>query len=128
MRIIFIVCQIFHSLGRLYFLLIIFEVSGEKEPICQWRRRGRREVIHIGAVGQDGAWAVETLMEYGVDTRYIAQGSITGHANVFLGRRQSAIVLNAGANHELLKIKSRRRFHYRPRVTFSFAKRNKYAN
>ena len=64
--------------------------------------RAAARVIHIGAVGKDGAWAVETLMEYGVDTRYIAQGSITGHANVFLDPSgENAIVLHAGANHEL---------------------------
>ena len=34
--------------------------------------RGAGRVAHIGAVGSDGAWTVERLMEYGVDTRSIA--------------------------------------------------------
>ncbi len=34
--------------------------------------RAAARVHHIGAVGADGRWAVERLLEYGVDTRNIA--------------------------------------------------------
>ena len=34
--------------------------------------RAGTHVQHIGAVGEDGSWAIERLLEYGVDTRNIA--------------------------------------------------------
>lgn len=57
-------------------------------------------VHHIGAVGPDGGWAVDRLMEYGVDTRFIAKvDAPTGHANVFLAEDgENAIVILPGAN------------------------------
>lgn len=45
--------------------------------------RAAARVHHIGTVGKDGAWAVERLLEYGVDTRAIEFcDTPTGHANV----------------------------------------------
>jgi len=45
--------------------------------------RAAARVAHIGAVGADGRWAVDRLLEYGVDTPHIAQvGGPTGHANI----------------------------------------------
>ncbi|WP_227269182.1 ribokinase [Roseobacter weihaiensis] len=63
--------------------------------------RAAARVVHIGAVGSDGRWASDRLMEYGVDTRHIAQVSApTGHANICVDAAgENAIVLFAGANH-----------------------------
>lgn len=47
-------------------------------------RAGSR-VNHIGALGPDGGWAVQRLLEYGVDTRHIAQvETATGHAIIMV--------------------------------------------
>ncbi|KMK65423.1 ribokinase [Puniceibacterium sp. IMCC21224] len=60
-------------------------------------------VVHIGAVGVDGAWAVERLLEYGVDTRFISTvDAPTGHAYIMVDDDgENAIVLFPGANLEL---------------------------
>ncbi|MEM8730251.1 MAG: ribokinase [Pseudomonadota bacterium] len=62
--------------------------------------RAAARVAHIGAVGSDGAWAVERLMEYGVDTRFIAQvGHPTGHAVITVDPAgENAITILGGAN------------------------------
>ncbi len=58
---------------------------------------------HIGAVGPDGAWAVERLMEYGVDTRHIASvDTPTGHAVIAVDTAgENQIILFPGANRAL---------------------------
>lgn len=65
--------------------------------------RAAAHVRHIGAVGPDGGWAVERLMEYGVDTRHIARvEAATGHAIVAVepgGENQ--IVIYPGANRAI---------------------------
>ncbi|MEY8839529.1 ribokinase [Cribrihabitans sp. XS_ASV171] len=65
--------------------------------------RAAAHVRHVGAVGRDGVWAVERLMEYGVDTRSIAViDAPTGHAIIAvdpLGENQ--ILLYPGANRAL---------------------------
>lgn len=63
-------------------------------------RAGAR-VEHIGAVGPDGKWAAERLLEYGVDTRHVAfVDTATGHANISVDELgENCIVLFAGANH-----------------------------
>jgi len=65
-------------------------------------RAGAR-VAHIGAVGADGRWAIDRLMEYGVDTRHIAQvDTATGHAMILVTPDgENAIVLHGGANRAL---------------------------
>lgn len=65
--------------------------------------RAGAHVTHIGAVGLDGAWAVERMMEYGVDTRAIARlDQPTGHAIINVDPAgENAIVLFPGANHLL---------------------------
>lgn len=62
-------------------------------------RAGSR-VCHIGAVGHDGRWAVDRLLEYGVDTRHIsvveedtAQAIIAVDAD-----GENSIILYPGAN------------------------------
>jgi len=62
--------------------------------------RAAGHVVHIGAVGTDGRWAVERLLEYGVDTRHIAElGDTTGHAIILIDAAgENQIVLYPGAN------------------------------
>ena len=66
--------------------------------------RGAARVMHIGAVGQDGLWAKNRLLEYGVDTRHIAIGSIMGHAIIMIDPSgENSIVIQPGANREITK-------------------------
>lgn len=62
--------------------------------------RAAARVLHIGAVGADGRWAVERLLEYGVDTKHIAEiPGVTGHAIISVDEMgENSIVLWAGAN------------------------------
>lgn len=65
--------------------------------------RGGAHVRHIGAVGQDGRWAVDRLMEYGVDTRDItAVETETAHAMIFVAPDgENGIVVYPGANRAI---------------------------
>lgn len=66
-------------------------------------RAGAR-VLHIGALGRDGAWARARLLEYGVDTTHIASldDIPTGHAIITVDDHgENAIVLLPGANHAI---------------------------
>ena len=62
-------------------------------------RAGTR-VVHIGAVGRDGKWTIDRLLEYGVDTQHIAVASeATGHANINVDAAgENSITLFPGAN------------------------------
>lgn len=63
--------------------------------------RGAARVTHIGAVGADGAWTVERLLEYGVDTSRIARlaGETTGHANISIADDgENQIIIHPGTN------------------------------
>jgi ribokinase len=57
--------------------------------------------MHIGAVGRDGTWALERLLEYGVETAHITViDTPTGHANIHIDTSgENNIVLFPGANH-----------------------------
>ena len=65
--------------------------------------RAAARVAHVGAVGADGKWARDRLMEYGVDTRHIAVvDAPTGHANINVDASgENNIVLLPGANHAI---------------------------
>lgn len=65
--------------------------------------RAAAQVRHIGAVGFDGQWAIDRLMEYGVDTRRIAKlEGPTGHAIITVADDgENAIVVYPGANHQI---------------------------
>ena len=65
--------------------------------------RAGSHVAHIGAVGPDGIWARDRLMEYGVDTRHIAQIDVpTGHAIINVDDAgENAITLFSGANQSI---------------------------
>lgn len=65
--------------------------------------RAAARVMHVGAVGREGTWALERLLEYGVDTPHITVvDQPTGHANITVDDAgENAIVLFGGANQEL---------------------------
>ncbi|MDK3017869.1 ribokinase [Pseudodonghicola flavimaris] len=62
--------------------------------------RAAAHVRHIGAVGADGGWMVQRLLEYGVDTRHIARlDGASGHALIFVDAAgENQIVIFPGAN------------------------------
>ncbi|WP_273520923.1 PfkB family carbohydrate kinase [Rhodosalinus sediminis] len=62
--------------------------------------RAAARVVHVGAVGPDGRWAVERLMEYGVDVRHVAEvGEVTGHAVIAVAPDgENSILIWPGAN------------------------------
>jgi ribokinase len=62
--------------------------------------RAGASVRHIGAVGRDGAWAVDRMAGYGVDVRNVLEMKVpTGHAIVTLAADgENAIVIFGGAN------------------------------
>lgn len=65
-------------------------------------RAGAR-VVHVGAVGEDGAWAIERLAAYGVDTRHVGRApAATGHAVIAVDPGgENQILLYQGANHAI---------------------------
>ena len=62
--------------------------------------RAGAHVHHIGSVGPDGRWALDTLLEYGVDTRRITQvDEETAHAMILVAQDgENSIVVYPGAN------------------------------
>ncbi|MDA7423414.1 ribokinase [Thalassococcus lentus] len=69
--------------------------------------RAAAHVVHIGSVGPDGQWAVERLMEYGVDTRQLEMvETVTGHAIIAVDDHgENSIILYPGANAEVSETK-----------------------
>ena len=67
--------------------------------------RAGAEVVHIGAVGSDGNWAVDRLAADGINIGGIAQSDDpTGHAIITVDAQgENAIVLFPGANTTLSK-------------------------
>jgi ribokinase len=65
--------------------------------------RAAAHVVHIGAVGPDGGWARDRLLEYGVDTRHIVDvDTPTGHAIIAVADDgENAILLYPGANRAI---------------------------
>ena len=65
--------------------------------------RAAARVRHIGAIGPDGKWAAERLLEYGVDTRSIKViDAPTGHANIAVADDgENQIIIHHGANFEV---------------------------
>jgi ribokinase len=75
--------------------------KGANMSVAAARAAGR--VAHIGAVGPDGIWARDRLLEYGVDTQHIAvTKTVTGHANINVDAEgENNITLLPGANNEI---------------------------
>jgi ribokinase len=66
--------------------------------------RAGATVRHIGAVGQDGDWAVQRLASYGVDTSKIAKlDADTGEAIIAVSDDgENSIIISPGANRAIL--------------------------
>jgi ribokinase len=62
--------------------------------------RAAAQVKHIGAIGHDGAWAKQRLLEYGVDTSHITKlETETAHAIIAVDAdSENMIILHPGAN------------------------------
>ncbi len=62
--------------------------------------RAGSKVVHIGAVGPDGGWAIDQIAGYGIDTQFIRTVETpTGHAIVNVDQDgENAIVVFSGAN------------------------------
>jgi ribokinase len=78
-------------------------LGGKGTNISVAAARAAAHVHHIGAVGADGAWAVERLLEYGVDTRFIVQtDEPTGHAIILTDASgENQIVIHGGSNRAI---------------------------
>ena len=75
--------------------------KGANMSVACARAAGR--VSHLGAVGEDGRWAITRLLECGVETQHIAvvEGPI-GHASIHVDPKgEINIVLFPGANHAI---------------------------
>ena len=72
--------------------------KGANMSVAAARAAGR--VTHIGAVGPEGGWARDRLLEYGVDVQHIHRLTVpTGHANINVDAQgENSITLFAGAN------------------------------
>ena len=80
-----------------------FGLGGKGANMSVAAARAAARVSHIGAIGADGRWTRDRLMEYGVDTPHIAQIEVpTGHANIVVDPQgENSIVLFQGANVQL---------------------------
>jgi ribokinase len=80
-----------------------FGLGGKGANMSVAAARAAARVVHIGAIGHDGLWTRERLLEYGVDTPHIAEIEVpTGHANIVVDRDgENNIVLFQGANVHL---------------------------
>lgn len=65
--------------------------------------RAAARVYHVGAVGHDGVWTRDRLLEYGVDTQFIAQvDHPTAHAIIAVDPSgENQIILHSGANAQI---------------------------
>ena len=65
--------------------------------------RAGSQVHHIGAIGEDGRWAVDRLRESDVSTEHVAELDIaTGQAIIAVDAEgENAIILHSGANFEI---------------------------
>lgn len=65
--------------------------------------RAASRVVHVGAVGPDGGWATDYLLESGVLTQHIQRLDVpTGHAIINVdASAENTIVLFPGANREI---------------------------
>lgn len=88
------------STGRQMFL------GGKGTNMSVAAARAAAHVHHIGAVGEDGRWAIQRLMEYGVDTRNIAVlDTETAQAIIMVDPEgENAIILHPGANAQIPQV------------------------
>ncbi|PVA07670.1 ribokinase [Thalassorhabdomicrobium marinisediminis] len=78
-------------------------IGGKGANMSVAAARAGATVRHIGAVGSDGGWMVERLMEWGVVTTDIATlETPTGHAIIYVDESgENNIVIFPGANREI---------------------------
>jgi len=79
--------------------------KGANMSVAAARAAGR--VVHVGAIGPDGRWARDRMMEYGVDTRHVAElaGEETGHAVIAVAEDgENQILLWPGANAAISEV------------------------
>lgn len=78
-------------------------LGGKGTNISVAAARAASHVRHIGAVGADGRWAVERLLEYGVDTRDIVELDVeTAQAIIAVDDHgENSIILYQGANIQI---------------------------
>jgi len=77
-----------------------FGLGGKGANMSVAAARAGARVAHVGAIGSEGGWTRDRLMEYGVDTRLIHQIEVpTGHANITIDPTgENSIILFQGAN------------------------------
>lgn len=82
---------------------LIVGLGGKGANMSVAAARGAARVCHIGAIGADGQWTVDRLLEYGVDTRGIAKhAGETGHAIIAVSDDgENQILLWPGANNAI---------------------------
>ena len=75
--------------------------KGVNQSIAIARSGGN--VVHVGAVGTDGQWALDQINQFGIDTSSIEKvQTSTGHAVILLEENgENRIVIDAGANFQL---------------------------
>ena len=75
--------------------------KGANMSVAAARAGGR--VAHVGAVGADGQWMVQRLLEYGVDTRFIGEvDAVSGHAIIAVDTSgENLIIIHGGANRAI---------------------------
>lgn len=80
-----------------------FGLGGKGANMSVAAARAAARVSHIGAIGAEGRWTRDRLLEYGVDTPHITQiETPTGHANIVIDHAgENSIVLFQGANVKL---------------------------
>ena len=85
------------STGREVFL------GGKGANMSVAAARAAARVNHIGAVGTDGRWTAERLLEYGVDTRHITEVDHDSAQAIIMvdTHGENAIILHPAANHEI---------------------------
>ena len=86
------------STGRQTFL------GGKGANMSVAAARAAARVVHVGAVGEDGRWAVERLLEYGVDIRHVAilQDQATAQAIIAVDDAgENSIILYPAANRAI---------------------------
>lgn len=78
-------------------------LGGKRANISVAAARAAARVYHIGAIGRDGKWASDLLMEYGVDPRFTAVSDVaTGRAIIATDAHgENNIILYLGANQDI---------------------------
>ncbi|WP_075223247.1 ribokinase [Acuticoccus yangtzensis] len=82
---------------------LVTGIGGKGANMSVAAARAGERVALIGAVGEDGVWARESLAQWGVDTRYleVAEGP-TGHAIIAVADDgENTIIIHPGANHRI---------------------------